>query len=100
MNVGITEYWMLITTGGLSLMLFKTINKGYQTVAMILMIGLAILTFTYPVRASSRAYNIFLVFIIPLFSTVNWGSRRSVRRYALMAGLPLYFIVLFKTCYK
>ena len=97
-EVGITDWYMLIVVG---ILLFCGFNKGKrsQKFEKVVFCGMVIISVAYPIRAVNRAYDYFLVFLIPLIANCFSKKEFEKKRMLIWIYMPLMFIVQFKMCY-
>ena len=101
-GIGIRDTYFWFLYGGLVVFLFY--NKDYGKYLNVIMLGSFIIVFMYGVRAISRAYGMFYLFIVPLLSVMyneDSGSlnMRRERRMKILAVTGANAVIMLKLCF-
>lgn len=101
-GIGIRDTYFWFLYGGLVVFLFY--NKNYGKYLNVIMLGSFIIVFMYGVRAISRAYGMFYLFIVPLLSVMyneDSGSvnMRRERRMKVLAVTGANAMIMLKLCF-
>lgn len=96
-QVGLTDWYMLILIG-IIILICNINNIFFEKMSAIVGVGLIILGIAYPIRAINRAYDFFIIFIIPIISS-NIALSNKNKRILLWIMMPLLYVVQFKMCY-
>jgi len=96
-QVGLTDWYMLILIG-IIILICNINNIFFEKMSAIVGVGLIILGIAYPIRAINRAYDFFIIFIIPIISS-NIALSNKNKRILLWIMMPLLYVIQFKMCY-
>lgn len=88
-------FLIVLTVLLLSLVYFET--RTYSIFSILILIGVALYTFAYPVHAISRLADMFIIFLIPMLVNckryVNRNKLLIVKLLAVMFYVPQYIMV-------
>ena len=81
---------MIIVLSGVILAIALVKNRLDSVFAILILIGIGLLTFAYPVHAMSRLADFFLIFLIPIAG--YYGKIEDYRKFRIVKGL---FVLLY-----